>query len=268
MREHSLVKRLAGETDFRWRGEEITRLEGFSDAVFAFAVTLLVVSLEVPKTFGDLMEAMRGFAAFGVCFALLSQIWFGHYRFFRRYGLQDPWAVFLNCVLLFFAVFFVYPLKFLAVSIFANGGVMDAGEARPLFAVYGSGFAAVFLVFTLLYLHAWKMRDELALNDLERLKTREGTINNLAMTVVGLVSIALALSLPLGWVSLAGYIYFLVAAYFWVAGTMFGKKARRLKERLSAATAIPTAEEESAPTELEAELSSAEDENAPSGLLE
>ena len=36
---------------FRWRGQEITRIEGLSDAVFAFAITLPVVSLEVPKTF-------------------------------------------------------------------------------------------------------------------------------------------------------------------------------------------------------------------------
>jgi uncharacterized membrane protein len=75
----------------------VTRLEGFSDAVFAFSVTLLVVSLEVPKTFEELMAAMRGFVAFGVCFAVLANVWFNHVRFFRRYGLQTPWVVFLNC---------------------------------------------------------------------------------------------------------------------------------------------------------------------------
>lgn len=78
---------------------------GFSDAVFAFAVTLLVVSLEVPKTYHELMQAIRGFAAFGLCFAVLTQAWFGHYRFFRRYGLPNRWTVFLNCVLLFFVPF-------------------------------------------------------------------------------------------------------------------------------------------------------------------
>jgi hypothetical protein len=44
-------KNIGSKNDFRWRSHEITRMKGFSEAVFAFAVTLLVVSLEVPKTF-------------------------------------------------------------------------------------------------------------------------------------------------------------------------------------------------------------------------
>src|SRR3954447_17785443 len=102
LREAAQEKHFGWEENFRWRAGEITRLEGFSDAVFAFSVTLLVVSLEVPKTFHGRTGVMRGFVAFAICFAVLVNVWFHHSRFFRRYGLQNPWSGFLNCVLLFF----------------------------------------------------------------------------------------------------------------------------------------------------------------------
>src|SRR3954471_6798038 len=86
---------------FRLRGEEVTRLESFSDAVFGFALTLLVVSLDVPRTFGDLIATMRGFPAFAICFIFLALIWNSHYRFCRRYGLDDATTRFLTCVMLF-----------------------------------------------------------------------------------------------------------------------------------------------------------------------
>ena len=228
IREHLAGSHFAGEEGFRWRGAEITRLEGFSDAVFAFAVTLLVVSLEVPKTFHELTEAMKGFAAFGVCFALLADVWFSHYRFFRRYALQNPWAVFLNCTLLFFVLFYVYPLKFLFVTLFNGGGQIEAQEARLLFIIYGAGYAAIFLVLALLYLHAWRKRGELALNRVEQLRTRHSLVDNVAMMTVGLVSVLLAWSLPLRLEGLAGYFYFVIGVYFTVAGMIFGKRERLL----------------------------------------
>src|ERR1700756_2479865 len=89
------------EEGFRWRGGEIARIEGLSDAVFAFAITLLVVSLEVPKTFNELAETMHGFGAFLVSFVLLFFVWFNQYKFFRRYGLGDNITVALNAALLF-----------------------------------------------------------------------------------------------------------------------------------------------------------------------
>ena len=201
------------EPGFRWRGGEISRLEGFSDAVFAFAVTLLVVSLEVPKTYHELMIAMRGFPAFGICFAVLANVWYHHYRFFRRYGLQDTWVMFLNCVLLFFVLFYVYPLKFIFVGMFTALSV-EAEEGRMLFTIYGAGYAAVFLVFTLLYAHAWRKRSALELDAIEELRTRQGLVDHAAMTVVGLVSVALAWLLPIRMVGIAGYFYFVIGVYY------------------------------------------------------
>jgi uncharacterized membrane protein len=220
-----------GEKDFRWRGTEVTRLEGFSDAVFGFAVTLLVVSLEVPRSFHELMLSMRGFPAFGICFALLAKVWFDHYHFFRRYALQDTWCVTLNCALLFFVVFYVYPLKFLWFSMF-TGGVTDPAEARMLFVIYGAGFAAISMIFTLLYLHAWRRRRGLELNQLEQMKTRHRLVDHFAMVVVGLTSVALALTLPPPLVGLAGWFYFVIGAYYWAAGSIFGKRERLAVDRL------------------------------------
>src|SRR4051794_27714714 len=107
MLRESLIKHHEPGT-FRWRGHEIARVEGLSDAVFAFAVTLLVVSLEVPKTFNELMSLMSGFLPFAICFALLMQVWHEQFIFFRRYFLQDSLTVALNCVLLFVVLFYVY----------------------------------------------------------------------------------------------------------------------------------------------------------------
>src|SRR5438105_14902056 len=97
---------------FRWRSHEITRVEGFSDAVFGFALTLLIVSLEVPKTSTELLATMRGFGAFVVTFMILARLWYSQFTFFRRYALEDRVTITLNLVLLFTVLFFVSPLKF------------------------------------------------------------------------------------------------------------------------------------------------------------
>ncbi len=186
---------------FRMRGLEVTRLEGFSDAVFGFALTLLVVSLDVPKTFSDLLATMRGFPAFAVCFTLLVLVWNAHYNFCRRYGLQDTTARVLTCILLFLVLFYVYPLKFLFTASFhvsfhagtlSNTSNMNLRELSLLLTIYGLGFAAVYLALALLYRHAYSLRDELGLSPLERLDTRFFMARFFGMCAVGLVAAGLA----------------------------------------------------------------------------
>ena len=185
---------------FRLRGQEVTRLESFSDAVFGFALTLLVVSLDVPKTYADLVTTMRGFPAFALCFLFLALIWNGHYKYCRRYGLDDGTARFLTCVMLFLVLFYVYPLKFLfnfsITALFFGGSAqpitMTGSEFSALLVIYGLGFAAVYLAVTLLYLHAYRLRDALELTELERFDTRYQIFRLLTLTVFGLIAALLA----------------------------------------------------------------------------
>src|SRR5215208_7957831 len=194
----SLARRQTAEEDFRWRGEDISRLEGFSDAVFAFAVTLLVVSLEVPKTFDELLTTMRGFLAFALCFYLLLLVWYDHYKYFRRYGLNDTPTLWLNSALLFITLMYVYPLKFLFTELidelfgFANNETIELSQIPLLMVIYGAGFVAVQVVFVLLYLRAYSLRGALGLDAHELSITREEIQSSLLNAAVGLASVAVA----------------------------------------------------------------------------
>ena len=230
---------LVPELYFRWRGGEITRLEGFCDVVFGFALTLLVVSLEVPRTYAELMAAIKGFLPFAVCFAQLVMIWHAHYRFSRRYGLQDPYTMLLNVVLLFLVLFYVYPLKFVFTILFAEllGGSAAAAargigwhEASVLLRIYAAGFTSVFALFALMYAHAYKLRRRLELNPVEELETRFAAQKNVIMAAVGLVSFGLAFQHP-GW---AGWWFFVLGPVLGIHGTICGWRVRRLAEKLAA----------------------------------
>lgn len=189
---------------------EISRLEGFSDAVFGFALTLLVVSLDVPRSYADLMALMSGFLSFGCCFALLFWIWWEHNTFFRRYGLQDGVTVLLNGCLLFTVLFYVYPLKFMFDSLFArwmptrNEPVrMALFELANASAVYAAGFIVMMLMFVLLYSRAHARREELRLSDVEVFDLKALRGHHLVSVTVGFISLAIALWAPLEWAPFA-----------------------------------------------------------------
>jgi hypothetical protein len=225
------------ERYFRWRAGEITRPEAFCDVVFGFAITLLVVSLEVPHTYAELMADMRGFLPFAACFAQLAMIWRTHYKFSRRYGLEDPYTVFLNVVLLFLVLFYVYPLKFVFTLLFSEitGTDVTANmgwhEASVLMRIYAAGFAAVFLLFVLMYAHAYRLRRELGLNPVEVLETRFAMQENGLLGLVGVTSLLVAFKSP-GW---AGWVYLAIGPLLGIHGSIFGKRVRVLAEKLLSA---------------------------------
>ena len=218
------------------------RIEGFADAVFGFAVTLLVVSLEVPDTFDELLASMRGFFAFAISFLLLYQVWYDHYKFFRRYGLNDNLTMHLSTVLLFVVLFYIYPLKFLFTALMdqllgfstqvgsSTSDVIETiepGQWPLLIIIFGAGFVVVQLVFALLYWRAYALRGMLNLNVYEVSITRQEIQGYLILAGIGLASIAIAL---LGWeeaISWAGLVYLLSWPLMTVHGYIMTQRRRK-----------------------------------------
>jgi uncharacterized membrane protein len=223
------------EADFRWRGTEVTRVEGFTDAVFAFAVTLLVVALEVPHTYEGLLDVVRGFPAFVICFALLMTFWNAHYRFHRRYGLEDVPTRLLTMAIIVLVLFFVYPLKvlftFVTVQLLGlnmtNAPHLSGYEqVTSVYVFYGLGLAGVWGLYATLYAYALSKRKELQLDAVEVLYTKESLFENLIYVGACALSIVLALTTSNSW--LPGVIYGVLGPLQAFNGWWFGRKISAL----------------------------------------
>ena len=223
------------EEHFRWRGNEISRVEGFTDAVFAFAVTLLVVALEVPHTFDGLMDVLRGFPAFVLCFALLMTFWNAHYRYHRRYGIESLFSRVMTMAIIVLVLFYVYPLKYMATLItvqllgldMTNAPHLDGRhQVQTLYLIYGLGLAGVWGLYAALYAHALAIRETLQLTAAETALTRGELRGNLIYVFVCCLSILLALLTSSDW--LPGVIYFLLGPLQTINGIRSGKQASAL----------------------------------------
>ena len=230
---------------FRLRGLGFSRIDGFSDVVFGFALTLLVVSLEVPKTFEELHTSLRGFFPFAVCFLFLMMVWYAHYKFFRRFHLHDLRTLAINSALLFVVLFYVYPLKFLFTMIFNGmfeGGVHNVftknRQVSELMVLFGLGFAVIYLLIGLLYVNAYRQRVHLELTPFEEFLTRTYIVESLIVGSVGLLSCTIALLLAsdvnsyAGW---AGLTFWLIAPF----KRLYGNRTRREAAALRVAEELP-----------------------------
>src|SRR6266702_98781 len=165
---------------FRLRGMQMTRLETFIDAAFAFAISMLVIAAQqIPDNIQTLLAAFKNVPSFVCSIAVLGIFWRGHWLWSRRYGLEDSASILISWGMIVMILIFIYPLKAIFGAMwffFSNGQVgqpfslhTTESQSRTLFAIYALGLIAISAEILLLNLRAWQLREPLRLNVQERL---------------------------------------------------------------------------------------------------
>src|SRR5256886_5587237 len=203
---------------FRLRGMEMTRLETFIDAAFAFAISMLVIAAQqIPDIIQTLLAAFKNVPNFVCSIAVLGIFWRCHWLWSRRYGLEDGASILISWAMIVTILIFIYPLKAIFGSMWylLSGGQVGQrlslhtteSQARTIFAIYALGLIAISAEILLLNFRAWQLREPLRLNERETLVTR-GELSGWSIPVgVGIVSLVFALTLPAEQIQWSGWVY-------------------------------------------------------------
>ncbi len=182
-----------------YRGQNASRLDNLTDAVFGIAITLVIFNLNNPNSFQELITFTKTLPAFLISISFIILIWNEHLSFSEVYTLNDTKLILLNTIFIALIIFYVYPLRFLTLFLTnffftANIEVSIQGNQVPyLLVYYGLVAFALYFVLFLLYSRAVSLKKDLNLNPFEIFYTKAQKNRLLIMFSVPLLSIALTL---------------------------------------------------------------------------
>ncbi len=231
-----VLRELPVKDGFRQRGLDMTRLETFVDAAFAFALTMMVISVDkIPQSYSEMMLALKSVPTFGASFAVIISFWLAHRNWSRRYGLEDGFTTFISIMLVFILLVCIYPLRLMFSALFAwiSGGWLPAefrlqtvDELFGLFISYGLAFASLTFMMAMLYLQAYRNRKELLLDENEQIATLAVMVRFLVSAGTGLTSAIMAWLLPFYAAFAAGFLYITLPVTLPLASRAVKRKSR------------------------------------------
>lgn len=173
------------------RGEGTDRIQFFSDAVFAIAMTLLVLEIRLPEGAEDdlgaaLLELWPFYLAYVLSFAITALNWVTHHRKFRYIRRFDEGLIRINLLLLLVVAFVPFPTSVMA----------EHGDQTAAIVLYAGTVAALSLIQLWIWVHAY--RAGLMEKDVDREVFLYVCLNLVPAPLVFLVSIPLAIAVP-GW---------------------------------------------------------------------
>ena len=186
------------------------RLEAFSDGVFAVAITLLVLEINVPggeNLWHQLKEEWPSFASFLVSFWVIGIIWVNHHGLLDHLKRADRHVLYMNLLVLMTVVFIPFSTALMAEHL------KSGADEKVAAIVYALAFLVMALAFNLFWTYVVKHRRELGV-EISDHEVRRMTVGFMIGTPVYLVSVAMAFITPAAVLIIIGA----VAAYYMVAG--------------------------------------------------
>ena len=172
---------------------EFDRIVNFNDAVYAIALTLLVVTIEVPKIpdsanrralFDAISDMQPQIIAFFTSFAVIGSFWLAHHRFVDRLAVIHRPLVRANMLYLAFVAFLPFPAAVLG----------DYDDNAVAVIVYAVTLAIISSLEALLFWLAW--RGDLLRRQVTQPIVRYGMVTALIPVGMFLLSIPVALVKP------------------------------------------------------------------------
>ena len=133
--------------------KETVRMEGFSDAIFAIAITLLVLDLHIPDketltSTAAIISYLKGqwpsYLAISISFFSIYILWVNHHKVFKQIYIRNTGITFANGLILFFVTAVSYPTGLLA-------RFFDTPSANLVVAIYTGIFVLINLSYNLLW---------------------------------------------------------------------------------------------------------------------
>ena len=169
---------------------EYDRVLFFSDAVFAIAITLLVVDLRVPDLVLNASEELKAdghkILSFGISFVVIGLFWLAHHHLFRYITALDRRLILLNLLFLGTIAFLPYPTALLSAT---------KGEQVAATAFYAACVAATGLMELVIWLYAMRA-DGLVPASISPARRRYEVTRLLPVPLVFAVSIPVAFATP------------------------------------------------------------------------
>lgn len=204
-------KKLNNDPKLGFHGEENTRLNNLTDAVFGIALALLIFNVTDANSFADLLVFAKSFPAILLSIVLLYLVWKEHVSFTSHFGIQGFGLQFLNLIFIALVIFYVYPLRFMTKLLTKMFFQIDISlsiqpqEIPDLMIFYGSIALAIYITLYLCYSVVLKSFSDLDVYETFHVKFQKSRM--LIMASVPILSLIISFGLKevsIFWASILG----------------------------------------------------------------